>query len=220
MRMSNVIPKERLTAYERWEMASFGDNRPSVTASVTMVKRTKEEEEEEVAALREEARQKGYAIGLEEGRVAGLSRGQADVAREALCLKQIVQAFGQEVAQVNEVIAEDMLNLALDLAKAMLKTTLEIRPKVVIPIVSEAVRYLPSVQQPALLFLNPQDAILIREHMQDDLEKAGWRVVEDAQIGRGGCRIETASNQIDATAANRWQRIAEALGKESDWLEE
>jgi hypothetical protein len=33
---------------------------------------------------------------------------------------------------------------------------------------------------------------------------------------RGGCRIETASNQIDAATSDRWQRIAASLGKESD----
>ncbi|MGH8429807.1 MAG: FliH/SctL family protein, partial [Solimonas sp.] len=48
--------------------------------------------------------------------------------------------------------------------------------------------------------------------------QSGWCVVEDAQMERGGCRVETATNQIDASVATRWQRIAAALGKESDWL--
>jgi len=30
--------------------------------------------------------------------------------------------------------------------------------------------------------------------------------------------VETVTNQIDATTTTRWQRIAAALGKESDWL--
>jgi flagellar assembly protein FliH len=44
-------------------------------------------------------------------------------------------------------------------------------------------------------------------------------VVEDANVGRGGCKVDTASNQIDATAAARWQRLSHALGKEVDWLD-
>ena len=55
--------------------------------------------------------------------------------------------------------------------------------------------------------------------MDDELQKAGWRVADDAQLERGGCRIETASNQIDAATGSRWQRIAAALGKESEWLD-
>jgi flagellar assembly protein FliH len=77
---------------------------------------------------------------------------------------------------------------------------------------------LPSLQQPALLFLHPADVLLVNTLMGDQLSKAGWRVVEDGQMARGGCRVETASNQIDASAPSRWQRIAAALGKTSDWL--
>jgi len=68
------------------------------------------------------------------------------------------------------------------------------------------------------LFLHPDDAVLVREHMADELTKAGWHIAEDLRLERGGCRIETASNQIDATTGNRWERIAANLGKESSWL--
>ena len=55
-----------------------------------------------------------------------------------------------------------MLDLALDLAKAMLKTALAVRPELVLPIVAEAIHYLPALQQPALLFLHPDDALLVK----------------------------------------------------------
>ena len=115
-------------------------------------------------------------------------------------------------------IAEEMLDLGLDLAKAMLKTALEIRPELVLPVVAEAIRYLPTLQQPALLFLHPEDAMLAREFIGEELTKAGWRVTEDVLLERGGCRVETPTNQIDGSMQVRWQRIAGALGKNSDWL--
>lgn len=215
MLMSNAIPKEQQTAYQRWEMASFGDERPSaVRASVPAAALA-----EQIAKTREEARVSGYAAGFEAGRAAGLSAGRADAAEDLSHLHQIAATFGSEVAKANELIAEDVLDLALDLAKAMLKTALAVRPELITPIVGAAIRYLPTLQQPALLFLHPADALLIKEHMGDELTKAGWRVAEDAQMERGGCRVETASNQIDASTSTRWQRIAAALGKESDWME-
>ena len=56
--------------------------------------------------------------------------------------------------------------------------------------------------------------------MGDELEKSGWRLVEDEQILRGGCKIDTASNQIDAQAPARWARLAAALGKNDvEWLD-
>jgi len=219
---SALIPKERLSAYQRWEMASFGDDQRSqsataapATPSMPMLSN------EALAQIREEARQEGYAAGFAEGQATGhatgLTEGQREVAAEIARLNEIAQNFAAETAHADEMIAQDMLELSLDLAKAMLKTALAARPELVLPIVSEAIRYLPTVQQPTLT-LNPDDAQLVRKHMGDELAKADWRVSEDPHLERGGCRIDTASNQIDASATSRWQRLANALGKESDWL--
>lgn len=216
---SPVIPKEHLSAYQRWELASFGDERPSAqqvqeTAAIATKLAT-----EQIALQRDEARQQGYAEGYEQGHAAGLEAARAEAAQMLAPLAGLAEAFGNQLARANETVADDMLNLALDLAKAMLKTALKVRPELVLPVVGEAIRYLPTVQPPALLALNPQDVAIVKEHMGDELAKAGWRVVEDTQMERGGCRVETASNQIDATQQVRWQRIAEALGKHPDWLE-
>lgn len=214
---STVIPKEQLSAYQRWEMASFGDDRqsPATQQNAAVVAK---QAAEEVERQREEARQQAYAQGLEEGRAAGLAQGRMEAARETERIRRIADNFHNEITRADESVTNDMLDLALDLAKAMLKTALKVRPELVVPVVGEAIRYLPSVQQPALLVLNPQDVPLIVEHMKDELDKAGWRIVEDPQVERGGCRVETASNQVDANTPVRWQRIADALGKQSDWL--
>ena len=209
---SNPIPKEQQSAYQRWEMASFGADRPAAnTISAAQMA-------EQIVARREEARQQGYETGLAEGRAAGLEQGRAQAEQERARLQEITSALNAEITQAKENIAADMLQLALDLAKAMLKTALQVKPELILPVVSEAIHYLPTLQQPALLFLHPADAALVREQMGEQLSNAGWRVTEDMHLERGGCRVETASNQIDASPAVRWQRIAEALGKNDDWL--
>ncbi len=221
--MSNVLPKEQQSAYERWEMASFGEPVPLTKPAAQAAQAALDVlVEQKVNALRDQAqqegRQAGYEAGMAEGRAAGLTAGQAEIAKQSAALRQLTQSFGEEVASANESMADDLLTLALDLTKAMLKSALAIRPELMLPVVGEAIRYLPSVQQPAILFLHPQDVALVKEHMEDELAKSGWRIAEDMQLTRGGCRIETASNQIDASMQTRWQRIAEALSKESDWL--
>lgn len=236
MLMSNVIPKEKQSAYQRWEMESFGeeDVLAANNAAAEHARTSAAAEKARLAEIarkldedREEARAEGYAAGLsegrkagiEDGRIAGIAEGRLQAEQERQLLRQIAETFGTEVARANELIAADMLDLSLDLAKAMLKTALKIRPELVIPVVREAIHYLPTLQQPALLHLHPDDATLVAEHMGDEISTAGWRVVEDPHMNRGGCRVETASNQVDATTPVRWQRIAAALGKESDWLE-
>jgi flagellar assembly protein FliH len=214
-----TLPKEQQSAYQRWEMASFGDDRPGPQRVRQEDAAMLAQRAEQLALRREEARQEGYAAGLSEGYAAGLAQGRAQADQERAMLLQIAGGFGSEVANANELIAADLLRLALDVAKAMLKTALNVRPEMVIPVINEAIRYLPTLHQPALLFLNPIDAELVNAHMGNELVNAGWRVIEDMHMERGGCRVETASNQIDATAPTRWQRIAAALGNESEWLD-
>lgn len=217
--MSNaILPKEQQSAFERWEMRSFGDTRPQAQPAPVVPPPAPKIGVEEIAAIREEARARGHAEGFAEGRAEGLAQGRAAGAAEMQHLRQIAEHLGEEAVRADQTIANDVLALALDLAKAMLKTALTVRPELVSPIVSEAIRYLPSLQQPALLMLHPADAAIIKTQMHDELEKAGWRIVEDGHIQRGGCRIDTATNQIDAGIDTRWQRLAEALGKQSEWL--
>lgn len=209
-------PKEKQTAYERWEMTSFGDERPSVVA-----KRPPPVElptQAMVEAIKEEARLAGYEEGHAAGYADAHAAGKVEQARELAHLQAVAERFGSALAQADELIAHDVLELALHLAKGMLKNALEVKPELLLPVVREAIEYLPALHQPALLLLNPADAQLVRDGLGDELEKGGWRVVEDAAIARGGCKVDTATNQIDAQAQARWARLTNALGKNVDWL--
>ena len=173
---------------------------------------------ETLAAIAEQARLAGYADGHAAGHADGQALGVADAAVELAHLKSVALAFAGALAEADQLIAADVLDLALHLARGMLKIALPVRPELILPVVREAIEYLPVLQQPALLMLNPADAQVVREGIGEELDKGGWRVIEDARVGRGGCKIDTASNQIDAQAATRWQRLTTALGKDLDWL--
>lgn len=213
---SHVIPKEQLSAYQRWEMASFGDDKPVQPEEVP--EQIALPTADEIAAIHETSRLQGYADGLKEGNIEGLKQGRSAASAERVILQKIAESFNEQVAKADELIAKDLMDLALDLSKAMLINALKIRPELVLPIVNEAIHYLPTLVQPALLFLHPKDASIIREQMGSSLDEAGWRIKDDPSMERGGCRIETGSNQIDATTPSRWHRIAGALDSQADWL--
>jgi flagellar assembly protein FliH len=246
-----AISKDQ-SAYQRWEMTSFGDERASTLAQRAAAREAEERELqaslaaaaaakvqqaqiaaaiplptlEEIEAIHEAARQEGYAEGHAEGMAAGhasgyqdgLDQGRAEAAHELTHLQDIAATFGKAVTEADETIAGDVLELALQLARGMVRTAFDVRPELIIPVVRQAVDYLPSLQQPALLVLNPEDALIIQGSIGPELEKSGWRIVQDGAIARGGCRVDTASNQIDAQIASRWQRLSQALGKDIDWL--
>ena len=245
--------KDTQGAFKRWEMNSFGDQRPS-----TLAARIAAEEREkataaaaaaarapaqgvaaaaavpqlqlptaaELEALREAARAEGYAEGLEEGQAAGyaaghaeaLEQGRIDAAGEIDSLRAVASSFSTALAQADDAIASDVLDLALHLARSMVRTAFEVRPELIIPIVREAIEYLPVLQQPAVLAVHPDDIEIVRAGLGDEIDKGGWRVVADPQVARGGCKVDTASNQIDATAQARWTRLSHALGKNVEWL--
>lgn len=228
---NNIIPKEQMTPYQRWELASFDEAEelppPAEEQFIDEPPPPPALTPEELDAIREQARQEGYAegqqqglqAGRQEGYMAGLQQGQQEVNETIQHLRQIAVSFSTEVSQCSESMAPEMLNLALDLSKAMLKTTLKVKPELILPTISAAIHSLPSLQLPALLYVHPVDAALVRENMEDDLSQQGWRIVEDPELDRGGCRIETGTNQVDATTQTRWRRIAESLSKQLDWLE-
>ncbi|MCD2515671.1 flagellar assembly protein FliH [Massilia sp. G4R7] len=237
-----MIPKEQQSAYQRWEMTSFGDERPSTVARraamapapapasvpepVEIVQHVALPTLEEIEAIREQARAEGYAEGLEEGRAAGhadgyaagAAQGQQEASAELEHLRAIAATFSDAVVQADETIAHDVLELALRLARGMVRTAFDVRPELILPVVQEAIGYLPVLAQPAVLTLNPQDAGIVRDAMGQELIKGGWRIAEDATMARGGCKVDTASNQIDAQAAARWQRLTHSLGQNIEWL--
>lgn len=200
-------------------MNSFGDDRPSAVANRSAAAPLVVlPSDEELAVIREQARLAGHEEGHGAGYADGLAIGRAEAAVELEHLQAIALGFGQALAAADETIASDVLDLALHLAKSMLRNALEIKPELVIPVVREAIEYLPVLQQPAVLMLNPADMPIVREAIGEELDKGGWRVVQDASIARGGCKVDTATNQIDAQIAARWERLTHALGKNVEWL--
>ena len=162
----------------------------------------------------EEGRIKGEAEGFEKGYGEGTLAGE----EYATTLRALLKSFAKDVQVANEAVAEDLLALGLDFAKAMLRSAFKVRPELVVPIVADAVRSLPSLQQPAILYLNSEDAKIVIKAMGEELEEAGWRIVEEA-VERGNCRIETGTNQIDSSLATRWERLAARLGRDSAWMD-
>ncbi|NGZ84350.1 flagellar assembly protein FliH [Duganella aceris] len=248
-----MLPKEQQSAFQRWEMTSFGDERPSTVALRQAEQRERDAEQahfdaeqrvqealqeqqeqlemgpplpppveyptvEELEAIREQSRKDGHDEGFEAGRLEAIEAGRLATAEALQQVRALADTFGTALQDADQLIANEVLDLALQLAKGMLKNALQVKPELVLPIVRDAIEYLPVLQQPALLVLHPDDAAMVRAGIGEELDKGGWRVVEDASIGRGGCKVDTATNQIDATAAARWQRLSHALGKEVDWL--
>ncbi len=59
----------------------------------------------------------------------------------------------------------------------------------------------------------------MRLALGERLKQGGWEIVEDAQLSRGGCRLEATECEIDATLERRWERVVSAIGSDHAWIE-
>ncbi len=212
--MSDVLtPKEQLTAYERWELPSFDEGGIRVSGNPNGIKLPTAAELE---AIQLQARDEGYQAGYQ----AGYAEGAQKAAMETQRLAALVASMEQALQTVDQQVAQSLLDLALELAQQMVHQALKVNPELLLEIIRDAIASLPHFSPGAHIVLHPEDAKIVRERMGEQLAHSGWKIFEDAQIARGGARVETAHSQIDATVATRWQRIATNLGQDSSWLAE
>lgn len=200
--MSDAATKENLTAYQRWELPAF-DMEQRIEAAVLPTAA-------EVEQIRQQAQEEGYQ--------AGYAEGAQKVREETQRLAGMIDALDKELQQVDQQVAQNLLDLAMEMSRQMLQQALEIKPELVLGIVNEAINQLPHFNQHAHLILHPADAELVRSQMGEQLDHTGWKIFEDAQMERGGCRVETAHSRIDASMATRWKRVVAFIGQDSSWL--
>ena len=166
--------------------------------------------EEVRAAGFAEGREAGYAEGLEAGRAAGYDEGKAHAAEEAARLASLADGLDQALHALDNEVAEEIMALAIEMARRMVKLTLAEHPETVLETVRSALLQLP--QGHAQIHLHPDDMALVRQHLGEQLSHGGHRLQEDARLQRGECRIDGQGAQVDATLETRWRRVLESIG--------
>lgn len=231
---ASAVDEGKLTAWERWELAQFdapAETRPAeeeLPAEPTV--QVQMPTAEEVERIHQEAHSQGYAAGEAEGRSAGLAdghaegraagyaEGQAAAAAEAHRLAAAADRLEAALAALDTDVADELLALAVELARDTVRSEISARPDALLNVVREALAQLP--HQHAAIYLNPEDASLLRSYMGDALAHSGHRIHEDVKLAPGDCLIEAGGSHIDATVATRWRRVLAGLGLDNAWRPE
>ncbi|MRR50878.1 MAG: flagellar assembly protein FliH [Rhodocyclaceae bacterium] len=219
-----AIDEGKLSAWERWELASFEEGgeggrltpKPVEPAAPPPPAPPSAEEIETIKRLaREEAFAAGREEGLKRGYDEGYQQGQAEAQEEARRLATVTQALETALTEMEQEVAEEILGLSVELARQVLRHELTAQPDALLDVVRQALAQMP--HQHAAIYLHPDDASLARSYLGDQLAHAGHRIHEDARLSRGDCLIESGGSQVDATVATRWQRVIESLGLQAAW---
>jgi flagellar assembly protein FliH len=202
-----------MTAWERWELASF-DGEILIEKKPDEATTSAPPTAEELDRLCAQARKEGY----EAGRQAGYAAGQVLAREEAARLVRMADGLEQALAEFDQAVADELLALTVEIARQVVRLEIAARPDVILRVVHDALAQLP--HQHATIYLHPDDAALVRSYMGDALSHAGHRILEEPTLKPGDCMLESGSSQIDASLATRWRRVVEGLGLDVAWDEQ
>ena len=164
------------------------------------------------AAAMEEGRREGQAEGHSAGHEQGYAEGKALAEEEATRLVALAEQLEQALTGIDHEVAEELMALAIELARQMVRETLAQHPESILDTIRLALQQLP--QGHAHIHLHPDDLALVRKHSGEQLSHSGHRLQEDANLMRGDCRVDAGGAQVDATLETRWRRVLESLGRE------
>ncbi|WP_027802000.1 flagellar assembly protein FliH [Paraburkholderia dilworthii] len=227
MHMSNrnSTAKESLSAYQRWEMASFDPVPPAPPTSEI----DEGALEAELERLREAAHAQGiasghvagqalgYQAGYEQGHAQGFEQGKSEAREEAARLAALAETFKAALDGAQGAISETLVALALDIAQQVVRQHVQHDPTALIAAAREVLAVEPALTGAPALIVSPADLPVVEAYLMEELQTRGWTVRTDPAVERGGCRAQAGSGEVDAGIDTRWERVAAALGKVSTW---
>jgi flagellar assembly protein FliH len=222
----NSTAKDSLSAYQRWEMASF-DPVPPMPEPVPEF--DNHAFEAELERLRDAAHAQGiasghvagqalgYQAGYDQGHTQGFAQGQSEAREEAARLAALAATFKTALEGAQGAISETLVSLALDIAQQVVRQHVQHDPTALIAAAREVLASEPVLVGAPALIVSPADLPVVEAYLMEELQTRGWTVRTDASVERGGCRAQAATGEVDAGIETRWERVAAALGKVSTW---
>ncbi len=208
--ITEVVPRDRLTAYERWELPVIEQRMQQAADQIARGPQSDGVEPLPTAgdlqALHDRAYNEGWQAGLEEGRAAVKSR--VDL------LSRAIQQAGDLLRDNEDALARRVLNLVVAMTREVVLAELKLQPEALLVVVREALAVLPSGTQAPDVRLHPDDLAWMREH--PDVDPA-WQLIADPGVGRGSCRVEMGDSLAESDLVDRWSKVLASIGRADPW---
>ncbi len=206
--MSKVIRGDKAASGQRWNPPPF-DGAAQPDDGFVAATRHAASADVDALAIREAAQQEGFREGYEEGQQA--ARGEIAQLREKL--EASLAFIANPVAQIDRQVESELLELALAVAKQILRREITLDPKHLMGLIREAIKQLPSNTQKIMIHLCPDDARVLREMLSDSDHEQHWQIIDDPALKQGDCKIHTDTSFVDASVDALISRLAvEMLG--------
>jgi len=195
----SILSRENVGEFRRWELPDVG---PGANAAAPNLRTLRQLED-----IDQRAREEGFASGLAEGRLAGA----AEIATQVARISAIVSALEAPFANLDRAVENELVLVATIAATRIVRHEIALAPERILDAVRDAIAALPGYARNVRLFLTPDDAAIVRDHLTSSSSGHPFEIVEDASLTTGGCRVQADTSTVDATLETRLATIIDAL---------
>ncbi|MCP1508025.1 flagellar assembly protein FliH [Pseudomonas marginalis] len=220
---SDLIRARDVGGFDIWSLPSFDPHvpepepEPVVETPVEMEEVPLDEVQpltlEELESIRQEAYNEGFAAGEKDGfRSTTLKvrqEAEAALSVKLASLERLMGSLFEPIAEQDSQIEKAMVGLVEHIARQVIQRELVLDSSQIESVMREALKLLPLGVGNVRLHINPQDFEQVKALRERHEET--WRIVEDAALQPGGCRVETEYSRIDATVETRISQIMAQL---------
>jgi flagellar assembly protein FliH len=201
------IPREELQGFASWKPGAFGGAAASAAAP----------DLPEQQALLHAARQTGYQEGYRDGLAALENFKRSVLQQNAAQFGALLQQFDEQLDALEFDMARALTRVAASIAQQVVRDELNAHPERIARVAHEAVEAVLMSARHIVVQVNPQDHALVEAGAAEAIAARGARLVSDASIERGGCRVLSDVGTIDARIGARWERASGTVGVEMPW---
>ena len=154
--------------------------------------------------------QQAYAHGYHQGEAAGLEQARARLDPVAEQLARTTADLAQTRRQIRRDAEDDVVKLALAIARRILHREFSVDPEAILGVVKAALEKLEG-REIDRLRVNPEDAAILRQHLERCGAPQRVEIAPDPRLGRGSAVFETARGDMDASIDTQLEEIQRGL---------
>lgn len=166
----------------------------------------------------EEGRKQGYEAGLKEGREAGFAQGieQARQEQQAL-LRQAelwVNNFTLALENLESLVPGRLVQFALTAVQQLYGHVSVTDNQALVGQIRTLMKQDVLLHGAFTLYVNPGELATVEQALGDTLRSIGWALQTDPQLAAGGCRVVSPDVEVDASMETRWQALCQLAREE------
>lgn len=148
--------------------------------------------------------EEGQQLGLEQGKEQGLSEGQALIEQQAREWQGLISQLYDPIKRVDKAVEMQLLELAVSLAEAVIRTETTSNKEVLLNILHESIASLPFNTEYIELHMHPDDIETLKSvYDEDALIEHKWIIKEEPGYQQGDLVVGTPNSLIDRTLKHR-----------------